>query len=121
MQRDYLVIGSLLLMQPIICVAADIPITGEDNPKLHSLDEFMRSFISTHEVPGAALAITKSGKLVYARGIGYSDIDAQTPVQPDSLFRIASVTKPFTATAILQLVERGKIKLDTKAFEFLGL
>ena len=55
------------------------------------------------------------------RGFGFSDRQKHQPVQPDSLFRIASVTKPFTATAIMQLVERGKLKFDDRAFAVLGM
>src|SRR5262249_46614367 len=51
---------------------------------------------------------------------GYADLDASTPVQPDSLFRIASVSKLFTATAIMTLVDDGKLSLETPAFAMLN-
>jgi N-acyl-D-amino-acid deacylase len=59
----------------------------------------------------------RHGRLIYARGFGLADIEADEPVRPDSLFRIASVSKPITAVAVLQLVEQGKLGLDDKAFE----
>jgi N-acyl-D-amino-acid deacylase len=87
------------------------PITGEHDRRLESFDKLMTSFIEKHHVPGAALAVTRRGKLVYARGFGFADEEAKEPVRPAMLFRIASVSKPFTATAVLQLVEKNKIQL----------
>jgi N-acyl-D-amino-acid deacylase len=71
-------------------------------------------------VPGAALAITKNGKLVYARGYGWANLATREHVQPDTLFGIASLSKTITATAILKLVEQGKLSLDDKAFKLLA-
>ena len=61
---------------------------------------------------GAALAVAKGGRLVLARGYGLAFIEEDRPVQPDSLFRIASVSKPITAAAVLKLVEQGHLALD---------
>lgn len=98
-----------------------IPVTGDAVPGLESLDMMMFSFVREHQVPGASIAVTKDGRLVYARGFGFADREQQLSVQPDSLFRIASISKPVTAAAVLKLVEDGKLALDTKIFPFLGL
>jgi N-acyl-D-amino-acid deacylase len=97
------------------------PRTGPDEPDLASFDEMMERFVRENEVPGAALAVAKDGRLVYARGFGYADPDAKTPVQPRALFRIASISKPLTAAAILRLMELGKLKLNDTAFDLLKL
>ena len=55
------------------------------------------------------------------RGFGFADREAKRPVLPQSLFRIASISKPITAVAVLQLAERGKLKLDAAVFALLGL
>ena len=96
------------------------PATGRHDPALQSFDDLMFTFVEKHDVPGAALAVSRHGKLVYARGFGWADVEKKEQVKPASLFRIASVSKPITAVAVLHLMERGKLKLDTKAFEFLG-
>ena len=70
-------------------------------------------------MPGLALAVTDYGRLVYARGYGYADVATGEKVTPKSLFRIASISKPITAVAILQLVEQGKLGLDDRVFEVL--
>ena len=101
-------------------LAADLPVTGHDDPRLATFDRTMLKFMVDHDVPGGALAIARHGKIVYARGFGYSDIANHTPVDPDALFRIASVSKPFTSAAILQLVERGHLKLTDHPFEMLA-
>jgi CubicO group peptidase (beta-lactamase class C family) len=120
--RRIIVILSLIVA-PARCVCAAEPViaTGHEDPRLASFDRLMISFCEKHDVPGASLAVAKDGRLVYARGFGFADRQSHEPVQPDSLFRIASVTKPFTATAIMQLVEQGKLKLDDRAFAVLGM
>jgi CubicO group peptidase (beta-lactamase class C family) len=98
-----------------------LPATGDANPNLEPFDRLMTSFIEENKVPGASLAVTRHGKLVYARGFGYSDVEKQEGVKPDALFRIASVSKPFTAVAIMQLVEKGKLSLDDKVMDRMKL
>jgi CubicO group peptidase (beta-lactamase class C family) len=87
---------------------------------MRPFDELMTSFLAEHQLPGAALAVGRGGRVVYQRGFGYADAETQRVVQPADLFRIASLSKPITAVAILQLVERGKLSLDDEAFGLLG-
>ena len=93
--------------------------TGRQFAELKSFDELMEGFVRDNELPGAALAVAKDGRLVYARGFGYADVEEKQPVQPESLFRIASISKPFTAVATLQLVEQGKLGLNDSVFGLL--
>ena len=96
--------------------------TAEKNPSLaNAFDREVEAFMSARKVPGGALAVVKDRQLVYARGYGFADRERQIPAKPDSLFRIASVTKPFTAVAVMKLVEQGKLALDAKAFPLLNL
>src|SRR5689334_3064446 len=74
-----------------------ISVVGVEDPNLEPLDKFMLSFLKDHKVPGASLAVTRKGKLVYARGFGPVTTDSKETVRPESLFRIASVSKPITA------------------------
>lgn len=96
-------------------------ITGRNEPELAPFDNLMTTFLEDHAIPGAALAITREGKLVYARGFGTLERDKKFPVQPASLFRIASVSKPITAVAVMQLAERKKFKLDDRVVGLMGL
>jgi CubicO group peptidase (beta-lactamase class C family) len=73
-------------------------------------------FLQQWNLAGMTMSIVKDGKLVFAHGYGYSDIETKTPVNPGDLFRIASVSKLITATAIMKLVEKKVISLDSKVF-----
>jgi CubicO group peptidase (beta-lactamase class C family) len=73
----------------------------------------MRGFMQKRSITGGSLAVTRQGKLVHARGYTFSD-DLSFNVEPTSLFRIASLTKPVTSTALFRLVEQGKVDLSTK-------
>jgi N-acyl-D-amino-acid deacylase len=90
-------------------------------PKLAAYDKLMSDFMREHRPPGAALAVAYHGRLVYARGFGLADMESRQPVRPRSLFRVASVSKPFTATAVMQLVEQGRLKLDDPVLPLLNL
>ena len=71
-------------------------------------------------IPGGALAVAKDGRLVLARGYGWADVEDQEPVQPYSLFRLASISKPVTAVAVLKLVDEGALDLDGQVFPLLA-
>jgi CubicO group peptidase (beta-lactamase class C family) len=98
-----------------------IAIAGVATPELKPLDDQITSLMRKWGIPGGAVAVVKDGRLVFAHGYGWADRDAGKAMQPDSLFRIASVTKPFTAVAILALVERGRLDLDAKVLDILKL
>ncbi|MFL5488681.1 MAG: serine hydrolase domain-containing protein [Gemmatimonadaceae bacterium] len=80
----------------------------------------MRNMMRTYGIPGGAVALVRDGKLFYARGFGYADLENKTPVEPDALFRIASVSKPITSAAIMTLVQEGKLKLDDRVAPFIA-
>lgn len=81
-----------------------------------SLDAPIHNLMEMYNVPGLQLAITKDEKMVYSKSFGYSDEGNKIPVSENSIFRIASISKPITALAILKLMENGKLKLNDKVF-----
>jgi CubicO group peptidase (beta-lactamase class C family) len=83
------------------------------------LDTLIEKGMGEYQVPGLAVGIVLDGKLAYARGFGQVTLGQPGGVTPDTLFHMASVTKPFVATAIMQLVEEGKIALDDPAAKYL--
>ena len=86
-----------------------------------AFDREIEEFMESRKVPGGALAVVKDRRLVYARGYGFADRENKIRVRPDSLFRIASVSKPITAVTVLRLVEAKRLDLDARAFEMLQL
>ncbi|MBT8235478.1 MAG: beta-lactamase family protein [Bacteroidia bacterium] len=77
------------------------------------IDSVTRAGMEEHKIPGAIIAIISDSSEVYYQGYGYANVETKKPVDKDStLFRIASITKTFTALAALQLVEAGKLDLD---------
>lgn len=99
----------------------EIGMTGMRVPGLESFDATMKAFMKKRDVPGGSLAVVKDGRLVYARGYGLADRETRTAVQPTTLFRIASISKPVTGVAVLKLVQEGRLALDDKAFAHLDL
>jgi CubicO group peptidase (beta-lactamase class C family) len=98
-----------------------LPTTGTYLPALGSFDEAILTYMETNHIPGASIAIVKNGRLLYARGYGYANVEEKTPVTPTSQFRLASVSKPITSVAIMTLVQSGKLKLEDRIFPLLGL
>jgi CubicO group peptidase (beta-lactamase class C family) len=83
-------------------------------------DKVITGLMQKYDVPGGAVAVIDNGKLVLARGYGLSDTGNHLIAHPDSLFRIASLSKQITSAAILTLVQQGKLKLDDHPFAILG-
>jgi N-acyl-D-amino-acid deacylase len=86
-----------------------------------AFDREIQKFMSVRNIPGGALAVVKDGRLVYTRGYGWADRENKVPVKPTSLFRIASISKPFTAVAVLKLIEKKKLRLDAPVWGALDL
>jgi CubicO group peptidase (beta-lactamase class C family) len=98
--------------------------TGQSNQDLKAILEaklppFVQHVVASFGLAGLAIGIVKSGELVYTQGFGVRNLDTQELVTPRSLFHLASVSKPFVATAIVQLVEQGKMALDAPIVAYL--
>lgn len=118
-RRDFIKVSAAALAFPA-CKSPDRK-PGGKLPIADAFDREVNAFMSARKIPGGALAVVKNRRLVYARAYGWGDRDAKVPAQPDSLFRIASVSKPITAVAVMKLIEEGRLTLDTKAFPLLNL
>jgi D-alanyl-D-alanine carboxypeptidase len=79
------------------------------------------TFMTTYNIPGASLAVSKNGKLVYIKGFGFADQATSEKVTPEYRFRLASVSKTFTGVAIMKLVQDGLLNIDSKVFGATGV
>jgi len=85
------------------------------------VDGVMAEQLKSYHIPGATVAVVADGELLFAKGYGYADLATHRPVVADrTLFRLASVSKLFTWTAVMQLVEKGKLDLNADVNEYLG-
>jgi CubicO group peptidase (beta-lactamase class C family) len=91
------------------------------SPEIAEIEQLFENFIVQWEIVGASVAIVKDGRLIYAKGFGYADKEKQLKVIPQHLFRIASVSKLFTAVGIMKLIEENKFTLKSKVFGPQGL
>jgi CubicO group peptidase (beta-lactamase class C family) len=87
-------------------------------PLLRGLDEFVKDALTEYRIPGLALALVESNKVIYLKGYGIADPTGR-PVTPQTPFYLASVTKSFTAMAVLQLVEAGRLELDVPVTNYI--
>ena len=90
--------------------------TGVYSPSLVNFDVAMTNLLNDFDIPGGQLAITYQGRLVYSRGFGFADSSINTAVCPNSIFRIASLSKQITAITIMHLFEQGMVGLNDLVF-----
>jgi CubicO group peptidase (beta-lactamase class C family) len=69
--------------------------------------------MQAYAIPGAAIAVVDKGKVIFKKAYGVANLETDTPVKTNSVFELASLTKPFTAAAVMLLVEEGKVQLDS--------
>jgi D-alanyl-D-alanine carboxypeptidase len=82
------------------------------------VDEYVRAEMEKRHIPGVSIAVVKEGKPLFAKGYGLANVEFDAPAAADTVYQLASVTKQFTATAILLLAEDGKLSLDDKIAKF---
>src|SRR5215831_8654815 len=84
------------------------------------LDALIPSQLQNRDIAGAVVSVVKDGNVLFQKGYGYADVEAKRPILPDqTLFRPGSISKLFTATAVMQLVEQGKLDLDRDVNDYL--
>lgn len=106
-----MVVGITLLLTAT-CFAQDA-LTGK-------VDDFVKNEMQKQRIPGVSVAVVKDGKVVLEKGYGFSNLEHQVAVKPETIFQSGSVGKQFTAAAVMLLVEEGKISLDEKIGKYLG-
>jgi CubicO group peptidase (beta-lactamase class C family) len=107
-------LGSFALLLVALCLTS--PAFGQTSA---SIDDYVNSEMQRQHIPGLSLLVARDGKIVRAQGYGFSNVELQVPVKPETVFQSGSVGKQFTATAVMMLVEEGKIKLDDPITNYL--
>ena len=93
--------------------------TAKNSPAKAALDSSLRGAIAREDVPGVVALITDRERVLYQGAFGVADVATGRPLAADALFRIASMTKPVTSLALMQLIEQGRIGLDDPAEKYL--
>jgi CubicO group peptidase (beta-lactamase class C family) len=117
----------LLLAMAMLLVTLDAQSVGAASSPTMDADQISAFFddliprqMTERHIPGAVVVVVQDGQILFEQGYGYANLEEQIKVDPEtSLFRIASITKLFTWTAIMQMVEQGKLDLDTDVNQYL--
>ena len=94
----------------------DIPASGVPVLALQAFDDFMKRFMGARGIPAAALCVSRNGTILLERAYGWQDQARLIPLRPSAMFRIASLCKPITASAIQALIAQGQLSPDAHAF-----
>jgi CubicO group peptidase (beta-lactamase class C family) len=97
---------ALILLLAVNCAA--------QNGVSTKVDEYMQAEMTAQQIPGVSLAVIKDGQIVLAKGYGFANVELQVPVKPETIFQSGSMGKQFTATAVMLLMEDGKLTIDDK-------
>lgn len=102
------------LLAAIVTIAASLPAAAQQAAPIdtNEIDAIIRRNIADKHITGVSVGIMQNGKIVFARGYGFANIQRQTPVTPATMFAIGSVTKQFTCSAVMMLQEQKKLSLD---------
>jgi CubicO group peptidase (beta-lactamase class C family) len=99
----------MIIGSTVIAIAADQP---------DAIDKYVQAEMARQKIPGLALLVSRSGRVVRAQGYGLANVELQVPVKPETIFQSGSMGKQFTATAVMMLVEEGKIGLEDPLTKF---
>jgi CubicO group peptidase (beta-lactamase class C family) len=118
-----LAVGALSAQAPVARVAPVAPVApasvGVATDRLERLHQSMQGFIDRKEAGGIVTLIAREGKTVDLHAVGFQDVEKNVPMKTDSIFRIASMTKPVTSVAIMMLFEEGKLFLTDPVSKFI--
>jgi len=116
-----LVVSLLLLRGPIALTQTTAPasVVSAQYVEARARARQVANAVLARGIPGLAVAVAVDGRVVYAEGFGYADLEQRVPAWPSTKFRIGSISKPLTAVALMQLVEQRKIDLDAPVQKYL--
>lgn len=123
LSKTLLILGLLLILANTalaqLSVTTDPAAVGFSPQRLAEIDKLINAEIAAGKIPGAVAVVARNGKIVYQKSFGFADIESQTAMQNDSIFRIASMSKAVTAVAAMMLYEQGRFKLGDPIAKYL--
>jgi len=117
-----LLLGALLAAAPGLTLLAETATpqsVGLSSERLQRVHELVDRTIAAGEISGAVTLVARNGQVAYLEAQGVMDVATKKPMQPDSMFRLASMSKPVAAVAILMLAEEGKVRLTDPVSRFI--
>lgn len=121
--KQYVVVARLGLLSALLVVASALPLAAQAPPDRAALsaaiDSLAQQELAGGRVAGLAIAVARRGEVLLERGYGMADLEHEVPVTERTVFRLGSITKQFTAAAVMKLVEEGKLSLDDELTRFL--
>jgi CubicO group peptidase (beta-lactamase class C family) len=88
------------------------------NPTADAVSSYVRTELKEQHIPGVAVLVSRHGQTVLAQGFGFANVELEVPVKPETIFQSGSVGKQFTATAVMMLVEEGKVGLEDPLLKY---
>jgi CubicO group peptidase (beta-lactamase class C family) len=110
----FAIIGTSFAQAPKVSLPVE---TASANSVRASIDDFVSRSMTRHHIPGASIAVVKDGKPILINSYGLANVELRVPTTQDTVYQLASVTKTYTAAAIMNLVKEGKFSLDDKITE----
>src|SRR5690242_5331312 len=102
-----------------IGIALPVMLFAAVTARADKIDDYVNEQMQAQKIPGVAIGVIRNGKLEVARGYGLANVELKVPVTKDTVFEIGSMTKQFTAAAVMMQAEEGKIDLDAKISTYL--
>ncbi len=121
LQRSRRLLAALFVVLLSTQAAAQWTVTGQAVPQLAAFDTMMQNLMTTRAIPSGQVAVAWQGRLVLARGYSLNPGPNDIIVQPDSLFRVASISKPITATLVNRLIQDGQLSPSATIGSFIDL
>src|SRR6266446_1595229 len=94
------------------CLSLKAQLVENDPTLAKKVDDYLKSELASKRIPGMSVCVVRDGKVIFTKGYGFANIELSVPATQETLYEVASLTKPFTATAIMILVEEGKVSLE---------
>ncbi len=95
--------------------------TGTNAARLAAIPRRMQEFVEAKQISGAVTLVARQGSIVHLEAVGHADLQQKRPMRKDSIFAIASMTKPITATAVMILQDEGKLSIDEAVAKYIPL
>ncbi len=92
---------------------------GLSRERLQRVESVMQQYVANKQIAGAVALVARKGRIAYVKSVGWQDLDTKKPMQDNTIFRIASMTKPITSVAVMMLHEEGRFRLDDPVHKYL--